>query len=450
VGYEVIKQALRNIIRGSVFDENFLMSIATIGAIAIHQLPEAVGVMLFYSVGEYFQDRAVNRSRTSIQALLDIRPDYANLIVQSEIQKVDPEDVMIGQNILVRPGEKVPLDGEVLEGSSFLDTSALTGESVPRRAEVGDTVLAGMINTSGVLTVRVIRNFTESSVQKILDLVENASSRKAETEKFITTFARYYTPAVVVVAAGIAIIPPVFLSGDFQDWLYRALTVLVISCPCALVISVPLGYFGGIGGASRQGILVKGANYLEALTNVKTVVFDKTGTLTQGVFDVVEIKPFVNFSEEELIRLAAAAEIHSSHPIAVSIRKRYGKNIDQDTIKGYEEIIGKGIKAKINHQEILVGKAALLKDNGIEFPNADMTGLAGTIIYIAIDGSYAGHLLISDRMKEGSKVAVQKLKNNGIQTVMLTGDHESVASIIAKDLGVNSFHADLLPEDKVT
>lgn len=450
VGYEVVRQALRNILRGSVFDENFLMSIATIGAIAIHQLPEAVGVMLFYSVGEYFQERAVNRSRTSIKALLDIRPDYANLLMGSEVQKVDPEEVVIGQHILVRPGEKVPLDGEVTEGSSFLDTSALTGESVPRRVEVGDTVLAGMINTTGVLTLRVVRHFAESSVQKILDLVENASSRKAETEKFITTFARYYTPAVVFIAAAIAIIPPLLMDGSFQDWLYRALTVLVISCPCALVISVPLGYFGGIGGASKQGILVKGANFLEALTHVKTVVFDKTGTLTQGVFDVVEIRPCPDYSEDTLLELAAAAEIHSSHPIAVSIRKRYTKNISPDAVQSYEEVAGKGIKAIINQQTILVGKASLLRENGIELTHPEITDQAGTVVYIAAGTQYAGYLLIADRIKAGSREAVQKLGDLGINTVMLTGDHEAVAGIIAEDLGIGSFYADLLPEDKVS
>lgn len=452
VGYEVLSQAFRNIFRGSVFDENFLMAIATLGAIGIHQMPEAVGVMLFFSVGEYIQDRAVDRSRGSIQALLDIRPDYANLIDQLETKKVNPQEVRIGQEILVRPGERVPLDGEVTQGNSFLDTSALTGESVPRRVEKGDAVLAGMVNTTGVLTLRVLREFSESSVQKILDLVENAGARKARTEKFITTFARYYTPGVVSIALGIALIPPLFLGAAFGDWLYRALTILVISCPCALVISVPLGYFGGIGGASRHGILVKGANFLEALTNVKTVVFDKTGTLTEGVFEVVAVNPY-NISREALLEIAAAAEIHSNHPIAQSIRNRHGQNpaIDQveNQVENYEEITGKGIKANIRDHEVFVGKASLLQENGIAIPEEKIVRQAGTIVHVSIDGGYAGYLLIADRIKQDSRDTIQSLKKAGINTVMLTGDHESAAEIMAGELGVNTFYADLLPEDKV-
>lgn len=449
VGYEVLYTALRNITKGALFDENFLMALGTIGAIAIKQLPEAVGVMLFYTVGEYIQDLAVNRSRRSIQALMDIRPDYANLVHQLDVQKVDPEDVQVGQLILVRPGEKVPLDGEVVNGSSFVDTSALTGESVPRNMEKGDTILAGMINSSGVLTVRVTRPFAESSIQKILDLVENASSRKAPTEKFITTFSRYYTPAVVFMALGIATVPPFIGMGTFSEWVYRALTILVISCPCALVISVPLGYFGGIGGASRQGILVKGANYLEALTKVKTVVFDKTGTLTQGVFDVVKISPAKGFESEFLMEITAIAEAHSSHPIAKSIRESYGSDIDPGDIEDYEEVSGKGIRARIKGYDVLVGKAVLLKDSGILIPDDGEIGLKGTHVYVAVSGNYAGQILISDRLKIGAKETIRALENSGIKTVMLTGDHQTVAESVAKDLGVGEFHADLLPQDKV-
>ncbi|BAE86420.1 heavy metal translocating P-type ATPase [Desulfitobacterium hafniense] len=449
VGREVIEKAFRNILRGSVFDENFLMVLATIGAIAIHELPEAVGVMLFYSVGEYFEDRAVNRSRRSIQAVLNIRPDYANLVNQLDVKKVDPEEVHIGQVILIRPGEKVPLDGEIVHGASFVDTSALTGESVPRSVKVGDSVLAGMINTSGVLTVRVTREFADSSVQKILDLVENASTRKAKTEKFITTFARYYTPAVVVVALGIALIPPIFMGGDFREWLYRAMTILVISCPCALVISVPLGYFGGIGGASRHGILVKGANYLEALTAVKTVIFDKTGTLTQGVFEVNKIETTKLYTEEQLLEIAATAEVHSSHPIAKSIRDRWSKAIDSASISNYEEMSGQGIRAVFDGRVVLVGKKDLLIQNSVTVPELELKQV-GTQVYIAVDGAFAGHLVISDREKVGAKEAVTQLNQAGITTVMLTGDHETVAKAVSEELGIKEYHADLLPEDKVT
>jgi Zn2+/Cd2+-exporting ATPase len=448
VGHEVLEKAFRNILRGSVFDENFLMALATIGAIAIHELPEAVGVMLFYSVGEYFEDRAVNSSRRSIQAVLNIRPDYANLVHQLSVTKVDPEDVHIGQQIVVRPGEKVPLDGEIVHGNSFVDTSALTGESVPRNVKVGDTVLAGMINSSGVLTVRVTREYADSSVQKILDLVENASTRKAKTEKVITTFARYYTPAVVVVALGIAFIPPLFMGGDFKEWLYRALTILVISCPCALVISVPLGYFGGIGGASRQGILVKGANFLEALTNVGTVIFDKTGTLTQGVFEVNRIEVTKGYTKDQILEIAAAAETHSIHPIAKSIRDRWGKEIDATSILGYEEISGKGIRAELNGKTVFVGKKDFLVQNSIFVPELQSMEV-GTTVYIAVDGEFAGYLLISDRTKEGAKEAVNKLNQAGITTVMLTGDHDTVAKAVTEQLGVKEYHANLLPEDKV-
>ena len=450
IGYQVLYIALRNLFRGAFFDENFLMSIATIGAIAINQLPEAVGVMLFYTVGEYIQDLAVNRSRHSIQALMNIRPDYANLIHQLDVLKVDPEDVQVGQQILVRPGERVPLDGEVVKGSSFVETSALTGESVPRKVEAGDVILSGMVNTNGILTVQVTRPYAESSMQKILDLVENASSRKAPTEKFITKFSRYYTPGVVVIALGIAILPPLLGGAMFSEWLYRALTILVISCPCALVISVPLGYFGGIGGASRHGILVKGANFLEALTQVRTVVFDKTGTLTQGVFEVVQNRPAEGFSSESLMEIAATAEIHSNHPIAKSIRDSYQLPIEVGILDDYQEVSGRGVQAKIRGQEVLVGKAAFLQEAGILVPQDQDLGYTGTLVYVAVSGQYAGYILIADRVKSGAKETIQALKKAGIKTVMLTGDLQNVAARVAKDLGVSDFQADLLPQDKVT
>ncbi|MGC7870881.1 heavy metal translocating P-type ATPase [Desulfosporosinus sp. SYSU MS00001] len=446
VGFKVLKKAIRNIFRGAIFDENFLMALATVGAIAIHQLSEAVGVMLFYSVGELIEGRAADRSRRSIKSLLNIRPDYANLINQLDVTKVNPEDVLVGQQILVRPGEKVPLDGEILHGSSFVDTSALTGESVPRKVNVGDTILAGMINNSGALTVKVVRQFADSSVQKILDLVENASSRKANTEKFVTTFARYYTPGVVIVALGIALIPPLFMVGVFSDWLYRAMTILVISCPCALVISVPLGYFGGIGGASRHGILVKGANYLEALTNVRAVLFDKTGTLTEGVFQVVKIAPAQDFTASTLLELAAKAEAHSNHPIAKSIRDKYGKVPKAEEIDQYQEISGQGIRATINGQYILAGKEGLIKQAGVKVPSIKE---AGTLVHLAIDGAYAGYILIADRVKVGSRETITRLNNAGIKTVMLTGDQEKVAQVIAEDLQISEHHSNLLPENKV-
>ncbi|OLN33177.1 heavy metal translocating P-type ATPase [Desulfosporosinus metallidurans] len=453
VGYKVLAKAVRNIFRGQLFDENFLMSLATVGAIAIHALPEAVAVMLFYSVGEYLEERAVNRSRNSIQALLNFRPEYANLVHQLDVIKVDPEEVQVGQQILVRPGEKVPLDGEIVNGNSFVDTSALTGESVPRKVQVGNPISAGMINTTGVLTVRVTKVFAESSVQKILDLVENASTHKATTEKFITTFARFYTPAVVVAALGIALVPPLLSDGNFQAWLYRALTILVISCPCALVISVPLGYFGGIGGASRHGILIKGANYLEALTDLRTVVFDKTGTLTEGVFQVVEISPAKGYTERELLEIAASAEAHSPHPIAKSIREKYGKDVQDSALAGllsYEEVRGQGIRASYNGQTVLVGKAELLEQVGISIPRLMVDKGPGTVVYISVDGGYVGQLTISDRVKADSPAAIARLNQMGMRTVMLTGDNQAVAKAVAEELAVSEYHSDLMPEDKVS
>ena len=453
VGYKVLAKAVRNIFRGQIFDENFLMSLATVGAIAIHALPEAVAVMLLYSVGEYLEERAVNRSRNSIQALLNFRPECANLIHQLDVIKVVPEEVQVGQQILVRPGEKVPLDGEIVNGCSFVDTSALTGESVPRKVQVGSTVLAGMINTTGVLTVRVTKVFAESSVQKILDLVENASTHKAITEKFITAFARYYTPAVVVAATGIALVPPLLIGGNFQDWLYRALTILVISCPCALVISIPLGYFGGVGGASRHGILIKGANYLEALTDIRTVVFDKTGTLTEGVFQVVEISPAKGYAEREILEIAARAEAHSPHPIAKSIREKYGKDVNVSDLTGmlsYEEISGKGIRALLSGKIVLVGKAGLLEQAGISLPRVSVDKGLGTIVYISVDGDYVGQLTISDRVKADSRAAIDRLNQMGMRTVMLTGDNQAVAKAVAEELALSEYHSDLMPEDKVS
>lgn len=447
-GGEVIQTALRNIIRGQVFDENFLMTVATIGAFAIHELPEAVGVMLFYSVGEYFQDLAVSRSRRSIAELMDIRPDYANLIIGDEIHKVAPDTVSIGERILIRPGEKVPLDGEVLEGESYVDTSALTGESVPRRMHPGEKIKAGMVNGHGLLKVKVEKTFGESSVSKILNLVESASGRKARTEQFITKFARYYTPAVVFGAIAIALIPPLVFPGQsFNKWLYRALTMLVISCPCALVVSIPLGYFGGIGGASRKGILVKGANFLEALTNVDTVIFDKTGTLTKGVFKVTDIKAQIGFSKEEVLRLAAHAEVHSSHPIAKSILEAFNGHVDKKAVEDYKEIAGLGIMAKVGGKMVLAGNEKLMKREGIAVDHDDFTG---TVVHIAVDGSYAGYITISDEIRPDSARAIKELKALGIRkTVMLTGDAADTASSIATELGIDEYYAELLPEDKV-
>jgi len=447
-GKEVLQTAFRNILRGQVFDENFLMTVASIGAFAIHELPEAVGVMLFYSVGEYLQDLAVSRSRRSIADLMDIRPDYANLVIGDEIRKVSPEEVGVGQIILVRPGEKVPLDGEVLEGSSFIDTSALTGESVPRKVDVGGKVMAGTVNGSGLLKVKVEKTFEESSVSKILNLVENASGRKAPTEQFITKFARYYTPAIVFGAVAIALMPPLVIPGQtFSKWFYRALTMLVISCPCALVVSIPLGYFGGIGGASRNGILVKGANFLEALTNIDAVVFDKTGTLTRGIFKVAEINAQNGFSKEEVLRLAAHAEVHSNHPIAKSILEAFGGTVDKETVKGYEEIAGHGIAAQVDGKKVLAGNAKLLKKEGIVFSVEDQ---AGTVVHLAVNGTYAGYITISDELRTDAAEAIRDLKALGIKrTIMLTGDTEDTASRIAKELDMDEFYAGLLPEEKV-
>ncbi|MEA5024592.1 Cadmium, zinc and cobalt-transporting ATPase [bioreactor metagenome] len=448
VGSEVLMKAFRNIRRGQVFDENFLMSIATIGAFAIGEFPEGVAVMLFYQIGEYFQDLAVNRSRKSITALMDIRPDYANLKVNEEITKVSPEKVSKGQLIIVKPGERVPLDGKVLDGHSMVDTSALTGESVPREIEPGMDVLSGFINKNGLLTIEVTKEFAESTVAKILDLVENASSRKAPTENFITKFARYYTPVVVIIALLIAIIPPLVLPGAFfYQWFYRALVFLVISCPCALVISIPLGFFGGIGGASKRGILVKGSNYLEALRNAEIVVFDKTGTLTKGVFKVTQIKPSPGFTEEKLLELAAKAEMYSNHPIAESILKAFDKPVNKDEVQNYNEIPGHGLKVQSQGEVILAGNAKLMIKENIPYSNPLVPG---TIVHIATNKIYAGYLIISDEIKEDSSTAIQSLKELGIKkTVMLTGDARAVAENISQLLHLDEVHAELLPDQKV-
>ncbi len=448
VGGEILVRAFKNILRGQVFDENFLMAIATIGAFLIGEFPEGVAVMLFYQVGELFQSVAVNRSRKSISSLMDIRPDFANLKVGDEERKVSPEEVAIGDIIIVKPGEKVPLDGKVIEGTSMMDTSALTGESVPREVEPGNDVLSGFINKNGVLTIEVAKEFGESTVSKILDLVQNASSRKAETENFITKFARYYTPVVVITALVIALVPPMFVDGaTFADWIYRALVFLVISCPCALVISIPLGFFGGIGGASKKGVLIKGSNYLEALNNVETVVFDKTGTLTKGVFEVTEIKAENNFSKEELLEIAAHAESYSNHPIGLSILKAYGGEIDKNNIESYDEISGHGTKVKVLGKEVLAGNIKLMKKENISYSEVNSVG---TVVHLAVDGKYAGYIVISDEVKEDSKGAIQELKALGVKkTVMLTGDAKSVGEKVGKDLGLDEVYSELLPTDKV-
>jgi len=448
VGGKVVASAARNIIRGRVFNEQFLMTIATLGAIAIGEMHEAIAVMLFYVVGELFQDIAVGRSRQSIKSLLEVKPEYANLQSGAETKKVAPEEVQIGDTIQVKPGEKVPLDGTVTKGMSFLDTAALTGESVPRKVDEGDEVLAGMINQSGLLTVKVEKLFNDSSISRMLELVENATSRKAQTEKFITTFARYYTPVVVIIAGLIALLPPMLIAGaTFSEWIYRALVVLVISCPCALVISIPLGYFGGVGLASKKGILVKGSNFLDALTRVGTVVFDKTGTLTKGEFKVASIIPMNGYSREEVLEYAALSESGSNHPIARSILEAYGSTTDSSLISSYKEISGQGIQATIRGKEVLTGNNKLLDKNQI--PYKDFT-VDGTLVHIAIDKKYAGYIVISDTLKEHAKETIARLKQKGIQTAMLTGDHQTAAQSVATRLGIDTYYAELLPEDKIT
>ena len=446
-GYNVLAAAARNIVRGSVFDENFLMSVATFGAVLVHQLPEAVGVMVFYKVGEFIQGLSVNRARRSIKALMAVRPDFANLKIGDQIKNVKPEEVKVGDTIIVKPGEKVPLDGEILSGNSQLDTSALTGESLPRSVEPGQTVLSGMINQSGLLTIKVTKLFGESSMAKIMDLVENATANKAKTEKFITKFAQVYTPIIVGLAVLVAILPPLILHEPFFKWIYRALILLVISCPCGLVISIPLGYFGGVGGASRRGILVKGSHFLDLLAQVKTVVFDKTGTLTQGVFKVNGIVPKNNFSKEDILRWAAHAEANSNHPIAKSILVAYGKEINASAISDHQEIPAHGIKAKVENRSVFVGNDRLLHKENIEHGECEF---AGTVVHVVIDKTYAGYLLIGDQLKPDAVQAIKDLRELGVENiVMLTGDGKSIAKNISDQLSLDSYLAELLPEDKV-
>ena len=447
VGFEIVLEAIENIFKGKIFDENFLMSIATIGAFAIGEFPEAVAVMLFYQVGELFQSYAVDKSRKSIVSLMDIRPDYANVKRNNEISKINPEEVKIGEKIIVKPGEKIPLDGKIIKGNSMLDTSALTGESLPREVKENDEVLSGCINQNGLLEIEVTKEFGESTVSKILDLVENASSKKSKSENFITKFAKYYTPAVVIIAVFLAVIPTLVIEGaEFTDWLYRALTFLVVSCPCALVISIPLGFFGGIGGASKKGILVKGSNYLEALSNSEIVVFDKTGTLTKGVFEVQKIEP-VGILKEELIKYAAYAESYSNHPISVSIKKAYGEEINTNLISKTEELSGRGVVAIIEDKEVLAGNEKLMQEKNIKYTKCNEVG---TIVYIAINKEFAGYIVISDEIKEDSKKAINDLKRNNIkQTVMLTGDRKDVGESVAKEIGIDKVYTELLPNGKV-
>ncbi|MDI3548366.1 MAG: Zn2+/Cd2+-exporting ATPase [Halanaerobiales bacterium] len=448
IGGPVVMAAIRNIGRGQVFDENFLMIVATIGAFAIQEFPEGVAVMLFYMIGELFQDKAVDRSRHSIKNLMDIRPDYANLKQGDEINRVSPNAVGIGDLVVVKPGEKVPLDGEVIEGKAMVDTSTLTGESVPRKVETGDKILSGMINKDGLLTIRVTKEYGQSTVSKILDLVENASAKKAPTEQFITKFARYYTPVVVYAALAMAIIPSLVIPGaTFSDWVYRALIFLVISCPCALVVSIPLGFFGGIGRASRQGILVKGGNYLEGLNQVKRVVFDKTGTLTKGVFKVSKVEAYNGYDRDTVLKMAALAEVHSNHPIAKSILQAYDAEINEDEIESYQEISGQGIKARVAGKDILAGNYKLLEREGVQFTAVDKEE---TIVYIVIDGNYAGYITITDEIKADAVRAIKGLKEIGIkELIMLTGDRESVAERVATKLGLDKYYAELLPDQKV-
>ena len=456
VGLEILIKAIKNIFKGKVFDEHFLMAIATIGAFVIGEYPEAVAVMLFYQVGELFQDYAVDKSKRSITSLMNIRPDVAYVKRNGMIEKLSPEEVKIGETIVVKPGEKVPLDGKIIDGKSMIDTSALTGESVPVEVGIGDSILSGTINKNGLLTIKVEKEFGESTVSKILDLVENASNKKSKSENFITKFAKYYTPIVVIIAIILAIIPPFALNlGEFKEWLYRALTFLVVSCPCALVISIPLGFFGGIGGASKKGILVKGSNYLEALSNTEIVVFDKTGTLTKGVFEVQKIEP-INIPKEELLKYTTYAEYNSNHPISLSLKNAYKKMLDErkeekeidlSKIISVEELAGMGILANIDGKEVLVGNEKLMKEKNIKYTHCDDIG---TIIYVAIDNNYSGYILISDEIKEDSKYAIESLKKNNIgKIVMLTGDKEKVGKFVSEKLGLDEVYTELLPDEKV-
>ncbi len=447
LGADVLLRAAKNIARGRVFDENFLMALSTVGAFVIGEYPEAVAVMLFYQIGEFFQDLAVDKSRRSISELMDIRPDSANVKRGEKVITVSPDDVKVGEIIIVRPGEKVPLDGEVVSGESMLDTRALTGESVPRKASIGDEVLSGCINENGLLEIRVTKAAHESTVSKILSLVENASSKKAPAENFITTFARYYTPVVVILALLLSVIPPIILGGGFADWVYRGFVFLVISCPCALVISIPLTFFGGIGAASSKGILVKGSNYLEALNNVDTLIFDKTGTLTKGVFKVTEVKPVDGYTADRLLLLAASAEIYSNHPIAKSIVAECGMEIEESALSDYKEISGRGVSVNVSGHTVLAGNDKLMSDNEIDYVQ---DSAVGTKVYVATDGNFIGSILISDEIKPDSANAMSALKKLGIKNlVMLTGDDKVVAENVARELNIDTYYAELLPGDKV-
>ena len=445
VGLEVLKNACLNIIKGKILDESFLMSVATLGAFLIGELPEAVAVMMFYQVGELFQDYAVDKSKRSIKELMNIRADYANIYENGKIKKVNPKEVKIGSTIIVSPGEKIPLDGEIIEGNSSLDTKALTGESIPKDVFCGNNVLSGCINLNGVIKIKVTKEFGESTVSKILDLVENASNKKSKSEKFITKFAKYYTPIIVIIAIILGCIIPFLIKDSYSNWIYRALSFLVVSCPCALVISIPLSFFGGIGGASKIGVLIKGSNYLEMLSKVDTILFDKTGTLTKGIFDIQKINP-IGISKDKLLEMVAYAENYSNHPVADAIKKAYTKKIDEKKIKDIKEIPGLGIKAKIGKQLVLVGNKKLMQEENINFIECDDIG---TILYVAIDKNYCGYILIADGIKDDSKTAIKELKSNGIkQTIMLTGDKRVVALDVSKKLGIDLSYFELLPQDK--
>ena len=445
VGLEVLKNACLNIIKGKILDESFLMSVATLGAFLIGELPEAVAVMMFYQVGELFQDYAVDKSKKSIKELMNIRADYANIYENGKIKKVNPKEVKIGSTIIVSPGEKIPLDGEIIEGNSSLDTKALTGESIPKDVFCGGNVLSGCINLNGVIKIKVTKEFGESTVSKILDLVENASNKKSKSEKFITKFAKYYTPIIVIIAIILGCIVPFLIKDSYSNWIYRALSFLVVSCPCALVISIPLSFFGGIGGASKIGVLIKGSNYLEMLSKVDTILFDKTGTLTKGIFDIQKINP-IGISKDKLLEMVAYAENYSNHPVADAIKKAYTKKIDDKKIKDIKEIPGLGIKAKIGKQLVLVGNKKLMQEENINFIECDDIG---TILYVAIDKNYCGYILIADEIKDDSKTAIKELKSNGIkQTIMLTGDKRVVALDVSKKLGIDLSYFELLPQDK--
>ena len=452
IGYDILKKAGKGILNKQVFDENFLMAVATVGAMLLGDFKEGVAVMLFYQIGELFQSCAVGKSRKNIAALMDIRPDYANVMVDGEIEQVDPDDVEVGTEIIVNPGEKVPIDGVITEGNTTLNTSALTGESVPRSAKCGEEVISGCINMTGVIKLKTTKEFGDSTVSKILDLVENSSMKKSRSENFITKFARYYTPAVCYSALALALIPPLIsmimgMSPNFQTWIVRALTFLVISCPCALVISIPLSFFGGIGCASTNGILVKGSNYLEALADTKYIVFDKTGTLTKGVFEVNGVYPESGYTDKDLLYYAAYAESASSHPISISLKKAYGEKLDLEHVTGIEEIAGHGVQATVDGKPVYAGNSKLMKKNGLTITQEHDEG---TVVYIAIDGAYAGCITIADVIKPTSKDAIHGLKKSGIKTVMLTGDTKKTADKVAAEVGVDMVRSELLPADKVS